>query len=83
MADLRDRAAAVGVEIHELRRGAALANDVQSLVPLKEADRALKRKFGRGDGAMRPNRDRAQRRHESDARRDGSCRKVRKSTLRP
>jgi hypothetical protein len=46
---LRDRAAAVGVEIHELRRQAALANDVVTLVPLKEADRALKRAFGRGD----------------------------------
>jgi len=46
---LRDRAAAVGVEIHELRRQAALANDVQTLVPLKEADRALKREFGRGE----------------------------------
>jgi hypothetical protein len=46
---LRDRAAAVGVEIHELRRQAALANDVQSVVPLKEADRALKREFGRGE----------------------------------
>jgi hypothetical protein len=36
-------------EIHELRRQAALANDVVTLVPLKEADRALKRAFGRGD----------------------------------
>jgi len=49
MADLRDRAAAVGSEIHELRRQAALTNDVRTLVPLKEADRALKREFGRGD----------------------------------
>ena len=38
--DLRDRAAAVGVEIHELHRQAALANDVATLVPLKEADHA-------------------------------------------
>ena len=49
MAGLRDRAAAVGVEIHELRRQAALANDVRTLVPLKECDRALKREFGRGE----------------------------------
>lgn len=46
---IRDRAAAVGVEIHELRRQAALSNDVRTLVPLKEADRALKREFGRGE----------------------------------
>ena len=46
---LRDRASAIGVEIHELRREAALSNDVPTLVPLKEADRALKRAFGRGD----------------------------------
>ena len=46
---LRDRAAAVGVEIHELRKQAALAADVRTLVPLKEADRALKREFGRGE----------------------------------
>jgi hypothetical protein len=46
---LRDRAAAVGAEIHELRRQAAFADDVRTLVPLKEADRALKREFGRGE----------------------------------
>jgi hypothetical protein len=45
---LRARAAAAGLEIHELRRQAALANDVQALVPLKVADRVLKREFGRG-----------------------------------
>src|SRR5215204_7112086 len=49
MPDRRDRAAAVGVEVHELRRQAALTDDVQTVVPLKEADRALKRPFGRGD----------------------------------
>jgi hypothetical protein len=49
MSDLRDRAAAIGLETHELRREAALTNDVQSLVPLKECDRALKREFGRGE----------------------------------
>src|SRR5215208_4595666 len=43
---LRDRATAVGAEIHELRRQAALADDVQTLVPLKTADRALKLAFG-------------------------------------
>ena len=46
---LRDRAAAVGVEIHELRREAARSNDVVTVVPLKEADRALKRAYGRRD----------------------------------
>ena len=49
MSDLRDRAAAAGAEIHELRRQAALSGDVKTLVPLKEADRCLKREFGRGD----------------------------------
>jgi len=49
MPDRRDRAAAVGVEVHELRRQAALTDDVQTVVPLKEADRALKRPFGRCD----------------------------------
>jgi hypothetical protein len=39
----------VGVEIHEPRRQAALADDLRTLVPLKEADRALKREFGRGE----------------------------------
>jgi len=43
---LRDRATAVGAEIHELRRQAALADDVQTLVPLKTCDRELKLAFG-------------------------------------
>lgn len=49
MSDLRDRAAAVGAEIHELRRQAALPADVRTLVPLKDADRAMKPEFGRSD----------------------------------
>jgi hypothetical protein len=47
---LRDRAAAVGNEVHALRIEAVLADDIRSLVPLKEADRNLKREFGHGDG---------------------------------
>ena len=46
MSDLHDRCQAVGAEIHELRREAALAGDVTTLVPLKLADRELKRAFG-------------------------------------
>lgn len=46
---LSERAAAVGVEIHELRREAALSDDVVTLVPLKQCDRALKAAFGRGE----------------------------------
>jgi hypothetical protein len=46
---IRDRAAALGNALHELRREAALAGDVENLVPIKTADRELKRAFGRGE----------------------------------
>lgn len=49
MADLRERAAAVGIEIRELRRRAVLANDVQTLAAVKEADRVFAREFGDQD----------------------------------
>jgi hypothetical protein len=44
---IRDRAAALGSALHELRRECALTGDVTNLVPIKEADRALKNAFGR------------------------------------
>jgi len=44
---IRDRAAALGNALHELRKEAALVGDVKNLVPIKEADRTLKNAFGR------------------------------------
>jgi hypothetical protein len=46
---IRDRAAALGAALHEVRREAALTGDGETLMPIKTADRELKRAFGRGE----------------------------------
>jgi hypothetical protein len=42
MPELRDRVAAVGAELHELRKDAAIAGDEELLSVLREADRSLR-----------------------------------------
>jgi hypothetical protein len=49
--ELRDRAAAIGAELHELRNDAAIAGDEQLLSLLREADRLFMRHFGNRDQA--------------------------------